>query len=98
MPSTMRKSKRLLISSLITLASIPLIAWILGELVLYYELITTGAASREELGDDFGLGILLFLVVPAGTLLSACLVWIAAWWGTGKPEANPNSTTVPRET
>jgi len=38
---------------------------------------STGAASRGELADDFGLGLLgLFIVVP-GSLIGAAM---AGWW------------------
>lgn len=80
----MPRQKRLLISSLAVIASIPAIAWLLSELVVYFEWFSTGASSRAELGDDLGLGILLFLVVPPGTLIGAVLVGLAVWSRTGK--------------
>jgi hypothetical protein len=53
--------------------------WLLSEAAVRYELWSTGALSRSELADDFGLGILgIGFVVPAsviGGLLVALGVW-----------------------
>ena len=53
--------------------------WILGELAVYYEMWATGASSRMELVNDFGIGLIgLFVVVPAstlGALIAAIVVW-----------------------
>ena len=83
----MHKGKRFLITSLAVIASIPVIAWLLSELVVYYEWFSTGASSRAELGEDLGLGILLFLVVPPGTFIGVVLVGQAVWSRTGKLSA-----------
>jgi hypothetical protein len=78
------KSQRILYSWLAAILSLPLIVWLLSEVVVFYEMLTTGASSRRELGDDLGLGILLFMVVPIGTIIGAIGVWIAVWIHTGR--------------
>jgi hypothetical protein len=80
----MHIAKRVAITSLAVAASLPAIAWALSELVVYYEWFSTGATSRAELGEDFGLGVLLFLVVPPGTLIGVVFIGLAVWSRTGK--------------
>jgi len=51
--------------------------WILGEATVHFEMWSTGATSRADLANDFGLGLLgLFIVLP-GSLIGA---GVAAWW------------------
>lgn len=80
----MHKEHRILITLLAIIASIPAIVWLLSEFVVYYEMVSTGANTRAELGDDLGLGILFFMVVPLGTLIGAFLVGLKVWFHTGK--------------
>jgi hypothetical protein len=48
----------------------------LAEAVVLYEMWATGASTRAELVDDMGLGILLLVVVPPGTIiLSSIMAW-----------------------
>jgi len=70
-------NKNTLITALVTIVS-AIIFWnVLAEIVVYYEMAATGAETRTELADDLGLGILLFAVVPPGTLalslVTACI-------------------------
>ncbi len=59
--------------------------WILGEVAVCYEMWATGASSRMELVNDFGLGLIgLFVVVPASAL-GALIVAIVAWRKLSKP-------------
>jgi len=80
----MHKERRILITLLAVIVSIPAIVWLLSEFVVYYEMVSTGANSRAELGDDLGLGILGFMIIPPGTLIGAYLVGLAVWFRTGK--------------
>lgn len=75
----MHKSKRVLITLLAVLVSIPAVSWLLSEMLVYYEWFSTAASSRAELGDDFGLGILLFLIVPLGTFIGVVFIGRAVW-------------------
>ena len=77
-------AKRVLISAIAIAVFVPTIWWLLGELVIYYEWFATGANSRAELGNDLGLGILLFMVVPAGTLIATILFAYWIWIRTGR--------------
>ena len=85
----MHTSKRVLITLMAVLVSIPAVCWLLSELVVYYEWFSTGASSRAVFGDDFGLGILLFLIVPPGTIIGVVLVGRAVWRCTGKSLSPP---------
>jgi hypothetical protein len=80
----MQKAKRIALATGAATASLLVIGWILGELVVQYEIYTTGARSRAELGDDLGLGILLLIVVPIGSIAGAVLVWCKVWSATKK--------------
>ncbi|WP_164490363.1 hypothetical protein [Pseudomonas syringae] len=48
--------KRAAITTLAFLIALPSIYWLLGEAVVMFEMASTGAKSRAELADDFGLG------------------------------------------
>ena len=64
--------------SILVFAVVAAIAYqLLGEGAVYYEMHSTGATSRAELGDDFGLGLLgLFIVVPGSILIGIICSWI----------------------
>lgn len=50
----------------------------LGELVVYFEMWSTGVKERVELANDFGLGILFVIVViPVSFVLASISGWIA---------------------
>lgn len=69
--------------------AIPAIVWLLSELLLYYEWFATGARSRAELGDDPGFGMLLFFVVPPGTVVGTA--WVGVWvWRRTEKSGGPN--------
>ena len=76
----MRILKRALFSTIAAIISIPIIYYGLCEAVVYYEMFSTGTSSRAQLGEDLGLGILLFLVVPPGTLIGAIGIWVMTWF------------------
>ena len=71
--------KRAAITILAFLIALPSAYWLLGEAVVMFEMASTGAKSRAELADDFGLGLLvLFVVMPGdviGAFITAALVW-----------------------
>lgn len=74
----MRKSKRALGALFAAVTVAPLAHWLIGELVVLYEMWATNAQSRQELGDDLGLGVLWGIVVLPGTaLFSVSATWIA---------------------
>lgn len=78
----MRTVYRLVFSFLVSIISAPLSFWVFGEVAVYLELGATGAASRAELGDDFGLAVLgVFFVLPATLIVmavSAMLAWLVS--------------------
>ena len=78
----MTEGRRALLASLAAIASVPLIAWLAGEAIVLYEMLSTGATARAALGDDFGLGLLLFVFVPISSVLGALGVWGLVWHRT----------------
>lgn len=86
----MTEGRRALLASLAAIASVPLIAWLAGEAIVLYEMLSTGATSRAALSDDFGLGILLFVFVPIWSVLGALGVWVLLWHRT-KPRTPQTS-------
>jgi hypothetical protein len=54
------------------------ITWVsLSELVVRYEMWSTGVSSLAELGGVSGVTTLLFLVVPPGTIaLTSVVAWV----------------------
>lgn len=79
----MGRGKRALIATLVATLSAPLLAWLASEGVVVYEMLDTGATSRGELGDDLGLGVLLFLMVKPLTLAGVVAVWFGVWRYSG---------------
>ena len=57
-------------------ASLPVLWWLLSELAMLYEMSLLPGSSRADLGDDFGLGILLFFVVTPLSLLASVILGI----------------------
>ncbi|RBP76869.1 hypothetical protein DET64_10152 [Marinobacter nauticus] len=51
----------------------------LAEAVVLYEMWATGASTRAELADDMGLGILLLVVVPPGTIILSSIMALRIW-------------------
>jgi hypothetical protein len=51
--------------------------WVLGESAVRFEMWSTGAASRSDLANDFGLGLLGLLIVVPSSLIGAAA---AGWW------------------
>ncbi|WP_240326871.1 hypothetical protein, partial [Pseudomonas syringae] len=65
--------KRAAITTMAFLIALPSIYWLLCEAAMMFEMASTGAKSRAELADDFGLGIIgLFVVAPA-TVIGAVI-------------------------
>lgn len=83
----MSDGHRALAATLAAMLSLPLLAWLTAEAVVIYEMSVTGANSRAELSDDFGLGFLLFIAVPIGAALGAAVVWFLVWSRT-QPKKN----------
>jgi len=75
----MRKSTQLLLSAAAGSASAPAIYWLLSEAVVVYEVWATSTATRSELANDMGLGILLLIIVLPGTLIGGALCSWLAW-------------------
>ncbi|PBP77565.1 hypothetical protein CCL19_00690 [Pseudomonas syringae] len=72
--------KRAAITTLAFLIALPSFYWLLSEAVVMFEMASTGAKSRSELADDFGLGIIgLFIVAPA-TVIGAVITASFFWW------------------
>lgn len=87
-------SKQLLATLAITTFSAILIWNGLAEAVLYYEMYATGATSRAELADDFGLGLLTLMVVPPATFVLTVIIAIVAWQIIKKCSSRPNQLTA----
>lgn len=87
----MPASRKALIATAATIVSLPILGWAASEAVVIYEMQAVGALSRAELGDDFGLGILLFFFVPPATLAGAIIVWLSTWHFLRRREAKSNS-------
>lgn len=76
----MQKFKRVILTLIMAVLSLPALYWLLSEAAVLYEMASTGAKTRAELGDDFGLGFLgLFLVLP-GTVIGAVVVGLLTWF------------------
>ncbi|RML82371.1 hypothetical protein ALQ89_03220 [Pseudomonas amygdali pv. tabaci] len=72
--------KRVATTTLAFLIALPSIYWLLGEAAVRFEMVSTGAKSRAELADDFGIGIIgLFVVAPA-TVIGAVITASCFWW------------------
>jgi len=81
----MRKTKQILFSIAAGLASAPLAYWVLGELIVRYEMMATDMTHRSELATDLGFGLLLFLVVLPATLICVATVsWVVWRWLNSK--------------
>lgn len=56
-----------------------LLRWVFAELLARYEMWSTGALSRAELSEDYGMGMMGLLVVEpaaiAGGLAVAAITW-----------------------
>ncbi|MES2510561.1 MAG: hypothetical protein V4625_11575 [Pseudomonadota bacterium] len=50
-----------------------------SEIGIYYEMLSTGAHSRSELGEDLGLGVLLGLVAVPATVISVLIFAFYSW-------------------
>lgn len=72
--------KRLVISIVVLFMTTAIAYQLLGETAVYYEMHSTGATSRADLADDFGLGLLGILFVVPGSVL----IGIAGSWFTWK--------------
>jgi hypothetical protein len=67
------------LSGVIFLLAFLLFNYVLSEVAVYHEMATTGAKARAELGDDFGLGILLLFVVMPVSFVAAFFVGLGCW-------------------
>lgn len=76
----MHHNKPLAFATITGLGSLPLIYWLLCEAVVYYEMQATNAGTRAELQDDFGFGLLLFMIVLPGTAIGALTVFGLTWY------------------
>lgn len=76
----MRQVKRATLSILIACISLPALYWVLSEAAVSYEMMETGAKTRAELEDDFGLGLLGLFVVLPGTVIGAIAVGLVTWF------------------
>lgn len=64
-----------------------------GELVVYFEMWSTGVKERVELAEDFGLGVLFVIVVmPVSFVLASMSGWIA--WRRFSRLGQTNSRTT----
>lgn len=63
----------------------PIAHWLIGEVVVQYEMWATNAQSREELADDFGLAALWMIVVLPATAVLSVMAALIAWIILRKP-------------
>ncbi len=73
----------MLIRFLLSVAALPLslfaLGWAFSELAVHYEIWATGASSRAQLADDFGLGLLIVGVAWPAAALGSVVVGVLAW-------------------
>ena len=73
----------MLIRFLISVAALPVsffaLEWAFSELIVRYEMWATGATSRAQLTDDFGLGLLLVGVALPAAAIGSVVVSALAW-------------------
>jgi hypothetical protein len=72
--------KRAAITILAFLIALPSFNWLFGEAAVMFEMANTGATSRAELADDFGLGIIGIMVVLPATIIGAVITASFVWW------------------
>jgi hypothetical protein len=82
----MQIARRIGIVTLVFFVGGATLYWILSEAVVYFETWSTNAASRAELADDFGLGLLGILVVVPGSIIGATLMGWIAWRKVSGPK------------
>jgi hypothetical protein len=75
-----KTGRRLFLASAAAAVSLPVIGWLLSEATVYYYMFISGMSARAELAGDLGVGILLFMVVPLGTLFGTVSVWFFTWY------------------
>ena len=75
----------MLIRFLLSIAALPLsfiaLGWAFSEVAVHYEIWATGASSRAQLADDFGLGLLIVGVAWPAAALGSVVVTALAWRG-----------------
>jgi hypothetical protein len=74
---------RIGITVLATALAAFVIYWLSSEVVVLWEMSATGASDRSELGDDLGLGILLFLFCLPTTFIGTVFAGLYVWGWTG---------------
>lgn len=72
--------KRVAITTLVFLIALPSFEWLFSEAAVMFEIANTGATSRAELADDFGLGIIGIMVVLPATIIGAVITASVVWW------------------
>ena len=87
--------KRLLYSVLNCVLSAFLLWWLFVEIAVHYEMASTNTPTREALGDDFGFGMLIGLVVFPLTLLGSAIAGIATWFVLRKRTAHLHESASP---
>ena len=55
------------------------IEYFLGEALVMYEMNTTGAKSRSELAEDYGMGIIGVIFVPPVSAILSALLGLGVW-------------------
>jgi hypothetical protein len=92
---TMHKRLRALICVACVLVSLPLTLWLTSEIAVQYELLATGASARAELGDDLGLGVLLFVFALPAALVLSLLLGVVVWRLTRRSASAALPTRTP---
>ena len=75
----MQLASRFLICVLVFVASGYIANLLFTKIAAYYEMWSTGASSRQDLGDDFGLELLLVIVVTPASWIAGILASILVW-------------------
>ena len=69
-------TKRISVTVIVFFATLVAANYIIGELAVLYEMWATGAKTRADLADDFGLGIIGMLIVfPSSVVIAVICSW-----------------------
>ena len=84
--------KRIALTCTVVIGTLVVANFVLGEVAVFFEMLATGADTRAELSEDYGLGLLGVLVVfpVSGVLALACgwITWRILNKGAGGPNEN----------
>lgn len=71
--------KKSIVTALVFVTAAILLRVVLTELLVRYEMWSTGAVVRAELSEDYGMGMMGLLVVDPGAILGALVAAAMSW-------------------